>query len=218
MITSTAHAQQGTAEKDPRFRSSEILSVGSYKENTKILEPDEFDFLVVMDELSKPGVISIVKDDALPCYTYLEVQDEAVAYNWWCDENKILHQFQYLPNVTDVPESFCSTMLSAISCLKHIVEILDMCSKNEYIASPFLKTHLIRKLATAEVDENFLSILTDLTSDSAAKIPCFIRSDVDILQSHVRNNTMSTDDLLRLILAKLGILPTESSKEDDVHL
>lgn len=59
-----------TAEKDPRFRSSEILSVGSYKENTKILEPDEFDFLVVMDELSKPGVISIVKDDALPCYTY----------------------------------------------------------------------------------------------------------------------------------------------------
>lgn len=387
-----------TGEKDPRFRSSEILSVGSYKENTKILEPDEFDFLVVMDELSKPGVISMVKDDALPCYTYLEVQDEVVAYNWWCDENKILHQFQYLPNVTDVPESFCTTMLSAISevakcqnvklsmdnttilaveieektdrigltfksikdsflhqaavrspnfilslvvnghhltvdicpairysnvnevyliddsyysdlaeqvikrgtilfvnqhlggpphphhrlfkitftetendivqnmtknhkhiyiflkffnkyfetvlynpfpsyvlkvaciqhsltcecstisgCLKDIVEILDMCSKNEYIASPFLKRHQIRKLATAEVDENFLSILTDLTSDSL-KIPNFSRSDVDILQSHVRNNTMSTDDLLRLILAKLGILPTESSKEDDVHL
>ncbi|CAC5368273.1 unnamed protein product [Mytilus coruscus] len=387
-----------TAEKDPRFKSSEILSVGSYKEKTKILEPDEFDFLVIMDELSKPGVISIVKDDALPCYAYFEVQDEAVAYNWWCDENKILHQFQYRPNVTGVPESFCTTLLATISevakcqnvklsmdnttilaveieektdrkglifksvddtflhqaavrspnfilslvvnghhltvdicpairynnvnevysiddsyypdladrvikrgtilfvnqrlgglpnplhrlfkitftetennivqnmtkthkhiyiflkffnkyfetvlynpypsyvlkiaciqhsltcgrstiagCLKHIVEILGMCSKNEYIASPFLKTYEIRKLATAEVDENFLSILTDLTSD-LAEIPCFSRSDVDKLQSYVRNNSMPTDELLSLILDKLGILPHESSKEEDVHL
>lgn len=92
-----------------------------------------------------------------------------------------------------------------------------MCSKNEYIASPFLKTYEIRKLATAEVDENFLSILTDLTSD-LAEIPCFSRSDVDKLQSYVRNNSMPTDELLSLILAKLGILPHESSKEEDVHL
>lgn len=77
-----------TKKKDLRFKSSEIISVGSYKEKTKIIAPDEFDFLVVIDELSKPGAISVVKDDAPPGFTYIEVNDKKMTDKWWCVDKR----------------------------------------------------------------------------------------------------------------------------------
>lgn len=87
------------------------------------------------------------------------------------------------------------------------MEILRLYTKNNFIGSPFIKAYNIQKTANLEINENILSILNDMTSDSA-DIPCFNRSDISILQSNVRQQKMSTDQLLQH-LVRLGILPQE---------
>lgn len=54
-----------TAKEDGRFQYSEILKVGSFYEGTKVIEPNEFDFLVVIEELSQPGAITVAKEGIL---------------------------------------------------------------------------------------------------------------------------------------------------------
>ena len=44
---------------NPLYRVSELIPVGSYAEGTKILQPDEFDYLAVIEEFSEPGTIEI---------------------------------------------------------------------------------------------------------------------------------------------------------------
>ena len=44
---------------EPVFKVSELIQVGSYAEGTKIYKPDEFDFLAVVDVLSKEGTLVI---------------------------------------------------------------------------------------------------------------------------------------------------------------
>ena len=51
------------AETTPQLKVSEIILFGGYQEGTKIYDADEFDFLVVMEELSKPGLFTIEKDE-----------------------------------------------------------------------------------------------------------------------------------------------------------
>ncbi|XP_053379968.1 uncharacterized protein LOC123526331 [Mercenaria mercenaria] len=46
---------------NPLFKVSELIQVGSYAEGTKIIHPDEFDFLAVVDDLSQPGSVIIDK-------------------------------------------------------------------------------------------------------------------------------------------------------------
>ena len=45
----------------PEFKVSELLQVGSFKEGTKIISPNEFDYLAVIESLSKPGCICVQK-------------------------------------------------------------------------------------------------------------------------------------------------------------
>ena len=45
------------------YKVSELIPVGSYAEGTKIIQPDEFDYLAVIEEFSKPDVITIVADE-----------------------------------------------------------------------------------------------------------------------------------------------------------
>jgi hypothetical protein len=44
---------------NPLYKVSELIPVGSYAEGTKIIHADEFDYLAVIEELSKPDVIEI---------------------------------------------------------------------------------------------------------------------------------------------------------------
>ncbi|XP_060574787.1 uncharacterized protein LOC132732393 [Ruditapes philippinarum] len=44
---------------NPLYKVSELIPVGSYAEGTKIIQADEFDYLAVIEELSKPDVIKI---------------------------------------------------------------------------------------------------------------------------------------------------------------
>ncbi|XP_053405469.1 uncharacterized protein LOC128558964 [Mercenaria mercenaria] len=82
-------------KEEPRFRSSDIIKVGSFYEGTKILEPNEFDFLVVIDELSKPGAVSVVTEDIRPGYAEVLLIDDSLKQRWkHTDENCVLHNFQ----------------------------------------------------------------------------------------------------------------------------
>ncbi|KAH3809511.1 uncharacterized protein LOC127833489 [Dreissena polymorpha] len=81
------------SELEPRFTVSEILKVGSYFEGTKIDKIDEFDFLVVIKELSKPGAIHLNKipdvfDEGYLIYTaepgmvQIKLQDDDLKIKW----------------------------------------------------------------------------------------------------------------------------------------
>ena len=68
---------------DDRFKCSQVLAVGSHKEGTKIIQPDEFDFLAVIDELSKPEVVQAVKVcEDRPGFMHLRVLDENLKTRW----------------------------------------------------------------------------------------------------------------------------------------
>jgi hypothetical protein len=46
-------------EINPLFKVKELIGVGSYAEGTKIIEPNEFDYLAVIDDFSKPCLLKI---------------------------------------------------------------------------------------------------------------------------------------------------------------
>jgi len=58
-----------------RFSIAEIVNAGSYFEQTKIKHPDEFDFMVVVKELSEPESIEISKG-CKPGYVNVKATDE----------------------------------------------------------------------------------------------------------------------------------------------
>jgi len=47
-------------ELDSRFKTVRVLKTGSFYEGTKISQPDEFDFMAVNEELSRPGICQAV--------------------------------------------------------------------------------------------------------------------------------------------------------------
>jgi hypothetical protein len=51
-------------EINPLFKVKELIGVGSYAEGTKIIEPNEFDYLAVIDNFSKPGLLSIDRKES----------------------------------------------------------------------------------------------------------------------------------------------------------
>ena len=66
MIASLKYFLDEVEKLEPLFRVSELIQVGSYAEGTKIFQPDEFDFLAVVDVLSKPGTVVLKTDQKYP--------------------------------------------------------------------------------------------------------------------------------------------------------
>ena len=50
-------------EVDSRLKIQEVLPVGSAREGTQIVRPCEYDFILILDSLSKPGAVKIVPED-----------------------------------------------------------------------------------------------------------------------------------------------------------
>ena len=48
-------------DRNPCLKISDVISVGSAKEGTQICTPCEYDFLLILEKLSRPGAISITK-------------------------------------------------------------------------------------------------------------------------------------------------------------
>ena len=73
------------AQKDPLFQST-ILRSGSFYEDLKIEGPNEFDFMICLEELSKPGVCEIkaipFRSVPDPGYVQLQIQDPNTRERW----------------------------------------------------------------------------------------------------------------------------------------
>ena len=76
---------ESIAEKDPLFTNT-ILQSGSLYEDLKVQGPDEFDFMICLEELSTPGVCAIraipfrsVQD---PGYVHVEIENPISRKRW----------------------------------------------------------------------------------------------------------------------------------------
>ena len=65
---------------DNRYNVSEILKVGGFYEGTKIGKPDEFDFLVIIDELSSQGAVSVERHG--PLHARVKFNDDTLQSRW----------------------------------------------------------------------------------------------------------------------------------------
>ena len=76
---------EGIAEKDPLFRSTVIQS-GSFYEDLKVEGPNEFDFMICLEELSLPGVCEIkaipFRSVPDPGYVHVQIQDSKFQKPW----------------------------------------------------------------------------------------------------------------------------------------
>ena len=81
---------------EPLFCVSELLQVGSYAEGTKILGPDEFDFLAVIDSLSREGIVVLDTKPNDPGSVTLSLTDSSLSSSLskLCDETGDLECFQ----------------------------------------------------------------------------------------------------------------------------
>ena len=50
-------------EIDNRLKVQEVLLVGSARERTQIIRPCEYDFVLILKALSKPGAVSMIPED-----------------------------------------------------------------------------------------------------------------------------------------------------------
>ena len=74
-------------EDEHRFENinHDLLKVGSFYAKTKIKDPDEFDFLVVLDEL-RPGEVTLEEIcEKHPGFRHIIVLENCKFYDKWCD-------------------------------------------------------------------------------------------------------------------------------------
>ena len=74
-------------EEDPRFKdiNQDLLKVGSFYGKTKIKEPDEFDYLVVLDKLN-PDEVTLKEDcETHPGFRHIIVKEHCKFYEKWRD-------------------------------------------------------------------------------------------------------------------------------------
>ena len=99
-------------EEDPLFRNR-ILTSGSFYENLKVEKPDEFDFMVCLEDLSAPGLCRIVdiprrkvKD---PGYVLVRLNDAAASERWsaYISKNKNLKSKDMLDRFCVLVERVC---------------------------------------------------------------------------------------------------------------
>ena len=75
-------------EIDSRLKTREVLLVGSAREGTQIIRPCEYDFILILDALSKRGAVSIIPEDQEGDsreYMHVKLKDE--------DIRSIFHEF-----------------------------------------------------------------------------------------------------------------------------
>ena len=81
-------------EIDSRLKIHEVLLVGSAREGTQIIRPCEYDFILTLDALSKPGAVSVTPED--PEGDSLEYMHVKLEDN---DIKSVFHEFSDNGNV-----------------------------------------------------------------------------------------------------------------------
>ena len=78
VVKQTTVVAHTIGEIDSRLRIGEVIPVGSAREGTQIVRPCEYDFILTLDVLSKPGAVSIIPadpDDAKREYMHVKLEN-----------------------------------------------------------------------------------------------------------------------------------------------
>ncbi|XP_045211936.2 uncharacterized protein LOC123563284 [Mercenaria mercenaria] len=132
--------------KDPECKVSELLKVGSFHEGTKIFSPDEFDFIAILSELSKPGAFTVIsslnEDDRVD----LHFGNDSIAST--LDKEKVSH-------AASVMERFSTKLYNTIMTdrkSKASVSLFCHHDRTEWIALPPMnKTELSVRFCEARL-------------------------------------------------------------------
>ena len=113
-------------EISPRFMISEVVLVGSAKEGTQIIRPEEYDFLLILGTLSQPGVLEIKKicKDRENCvHVVMKDEDEKRQFADVIDGEELRSTQDILPFSLNkgLRESFCNVLKEALSNLTNYV-------------------------------------------------------------------------------------------------
>ena len=89
-------------ESDSRLKIQEIIKVGSAREDTQIIRPCEFDYILVLKELSRSGAVSItpaVPKDKTEPYMLIKLEDDEARtmFQELSDDNNYLRASHWLP-------------------------------------------------------------------------------------------------------------------------
>ena len=81
-------------EIDSRLKIQDVLLVGSAREGTQIIRPCEYDFILALEALSKPGTVSITPEDPEGNsreYMHVKLEDD--------DVRSVFHEFSENGNI-----------------------------------------------------------------------------------------------------------------------
>ena len=100
---------------DPRLKIQEVIPVGSAKENTQIIRPCEFDYILPLGALSKANIVSL-ESGIKKQFVFVKLEDDDVKHLFQdCTENDYLRGSHSLPCVRQgLREVFCSALYQAI--------------------------------------------------------------------------------------------------------
>lgn len=74
---------QKVSEHDERFTFDEIIKLGSIAEGTKLIEPNEFDYLCILKDFSNPDIVICRKVCSHnPGHTHVFIEDESLLKKW----------------------------------------------------------------------------------------------------------------------------------------
>ena len=86
---------------DPRLKIQEVIPVSSAKEDTQTIRPCEFDYILLLEAFSKPGIVSLESLDSRhsnDSFVYVKLEDDDVRLVFLeCCENNYLRGSYCLP-------------------------------------------------------------------------------------------------------------------------
>ena len=106
-------------EIDSRLKIEEVIPVGSAREETQIIRPCEFDYILILEALSKPGAVSLIPihpKDKNRSYMNVKLEDDKTRslFQEFSDDDYIRGS-HWLPCLKQgVRDLFCSAMNEAV--------------------------------------------------------------------------------------------------------
>ena len=112
-------------EIDSRLKIREVILAGSAREGTQIIRPSEFDYILVLDLLSRPGAVTIMpadpKGDSRE-YMHVKLNDN--------DAKSVLHEFSDNDCIIASRVFPCSRQGLRDLFFSAVQQVIELCSKS----------------------------------------------------------------------------------------
>ena len=160
-------------EIDKRHKVQEVLLVGSARERTQIIRPCEYDFVLILEALSKPGAVSMIPEDTEGDsreYMHIKLKDDCVRsmFREVCDKDCIRATHRLPWNCQGLRDLFTSAVLQAVmlcsrSSIKMDTGTLKLKRPSPKMNGPASTIHLLWERTTTG-PHTTMEISTDLCS------------------------------------------------------